>query len=742
MASWRARALGLGRKLPLPVPRTAAMRTLLSILAALALLAPAASALAGDASRELIVQLSADGVSAPGYALRSAGALPAAVRGRFAALGLHATRALTEQLSAARPLPPSYHFHPERIVLVEAPDAALAASALAALANDALVDWAEPNLIRTMLPGVSGPPRAPGNPRTGAGLDTLANDPYLRSGAQWALMNVGAAGPFHGVAGADVRAVTAWQTSVGANDLKLAIADTGIDPAQPELGGSMPDGTPRIVDELNATDSPNRTVLDYYGHGTPVVGIMASRTNDGAHFAPNTGIAGVCGGDGAANFGCRIVPIKIAPDTSGEATTFDIARGIVHAADVGARAVNMSFAGEGPSRTERLALTYALLNGCVPVGAAGNSGFDPVEAVIPLYPAQYARDGLAISVGASDERDQRTSFSSYPSGLDLVAPGSPNIYTTFMTYPSGAGQTYPGYALFGGTSAAAPHVTGAVGLLAAARPELIDDDYQHVIRESAHDIGAPGVDPQTAHGRLDLAAMLARVGPDVGIWHGAVAADSVIEEVQGTFHMGEGFGDTLVVPPRDYLATRFAVHATVAIPDSFVSVTSAWPRVGGTIAARGTFVLPYYVPWAEVVSVGGGTMTLRGFVYRIDDASCQVCAGRFVPAAPADVRFAFTVVGPVLRPPTQVGGLPAPFATLRATPSPFAHALTLHAPGEGTLSVIDASGREVRRLATSGGIATWDGRDARGVASPAGVYWVRFRGSAGSVTTRVVKLGR
>jgi hypothetical protein len=206
--------------------------------------------------------------------------------------------------------------------------------------------------------------------------------------------------------------------------------------------------------------------------------------------------------------------------------------------------------------------------------------------------------------------------------------------------------------------------------------------------------------------------------------------------------MGEGFGDTLVVPPRDYLATRFAVHATVAIPDSFVSVTSAWPRVGGTIAARGTFVLPYYVPWAEVVSVGGGSMTLRGYVYRIDDASCQVCAGRFVPAAPADVRFAFTVVGPVLRPPTQVGGLPAPFATLRATPSPFAHALTLHAPGEGTLSVIDASGREVRRLATSGGIATWDGRDARGVASPAGVYWVRFRGAAGTATTRVVKLAR
>jgi hypothetical protein len=703
------------------------MRTLLLYTVALAFLPQASPACAANHSRELIVQLSAGSVPAPGFALRSAGALPAAVHGRFAALGLAATRVLGDSPSlAARALPAAYRFHPERIVLVEAPDAALAASALVALGDDPLVDWAEPNLTRSILPGLIS--AGPATPRAIAGLDTLPSDPYLRSGSQWALANVGPTGPFHGVAGADVDALAAWRVSVGSNSLKLAVADTGIDPAQPELGGVMPDGTPRIVDEFNATNSPNQTVLDYYGHGTPVVGIMAARTNDGAHFAPNTGIAGVCGGDGAANAGCRIVPIKIAPDTSGEASTFDIARGIVHATDVGARAVNMSFAGEGPSRTERLALTYALLNGCVPVGASGNSGFDPAEAVIPLYPAQYAIDGLAISVGASDERDQRALFSSYPSGLDLLAPGSPNIYTTFMTYPAGSGQTYPGYALFGGTSAAAPHVTGAVGLLAAARPELIDDDFQHVIRETADDIGAPGVDAQTGHGRLNLANMLARVGPEVGIWHGEVAADSTIEEAQGVLHLGEGFGDTLVTPPRDFVATRFAVYATIAIPDSFLSVTGAWTRVGGTIAARGTFVLPYYVPWAEVVSVSAGAMTLRGFVYRDDVSS------RYVPAAPDQARFAFTVIGPVSRPSAHVPGGGGSLA-FSATPMPFERQLTLHVPGAGTLSVIDASGREVRRLSTAG-------VDARGVASPAGVYWVRFHGAAGTATTRVVKLGR
>jgi hypothetical protein len=96
----------------------------------------------------------------------------------------------------------------------------------------------------------------------------------------------------------------------------------------------------------------------------------------------------------------------------------------------------------------------------------------------------------------------------------------------------------------------------------------------------------------------------------------------------------------------------------------------------------------------------------------------------------------------VQRAATQVGGLPVSLAGFRATPMPFEQAVTLHAPGAGTLSVIDASGREVRRLATTGGSATWDGRDTRGVPSPAGVYWVRYIGTAGSATKRVVKLGR
>ncbi|MEY4375081.1 MAG: hypothetical protein RL760_1248, partial [Candidatus Eisenbacteria bacterium] len=414
------------------------MRFLIVLLAALALATPVRAA---DPARELVVQLSAAAVSAPvdgaSPAHVRAQALPSAVRARLAALGLRSTRALTEPaartrpLAARRALPEEYGFHPERIVLVEAADSALALAAQVVLAHDPLVDWVERNTVRRVaLWSLEPNTTAAARPTAASTLDSLANDPALRDGRQYALHNVGPSGPYRGTLRADVHALEAWRASVGDDAIKLAVADTGIDPAQPELGGLLRDGSPRLVDAFNATDDPDPSVIDLYGHGTPVAGVMAARTGDGAPLVAGAGVAGVCGGDGLTTAGCRIVPIKIAPGHSGEAATFDIARALLHAADVGARAVNLSFASAGPSRTERLALTYALFNGCIPVSAAGNSGFD--TPTLPLFPAAYASDGLTISVGASDPNDRRTLFSSYPSSLDLIAPGE-NVLTTFMT---------------------------------------------------------------------------------------------------------------------------------------------------------------------------------------------------------------------------------------------------------------------------------------------------------------------
>jgi len=62
-----------------------------------------------------------------------------------------------------------------------------------------------------------------------------------------------------------------------------------------------------------------------------------------------------------------------------------------------------------------------------------------------------------------------------------------------------------------------------------------------------------------------------------------------------------------------------------------------------------------------------------------------------------------------------------------------------------TLSVHDAAGREVRGLIDGGvtageHVALWDGRSNRGLAAPAGVYFIRMRTSTGSRTQRVTLL--
>ena len=828
---------------PAPAPATVAMRSILLLLVALVVaLALAVPGHAADASRELVVQLAAGALGEPARATPLAArpdALPLAVRARFTALGLHATRALTASrmanapLAARHALPEVFGFHPERIVLVEAADTALVTSALVTLAHDPLVDWAERNLVRAPAMWSLGP--APGEalmPTTRATLDSLPDDPDLRNGRQYALLNPGPSGFYHGVLRADVHALEAWRMSVGDARIKLAVADTGIDPDQPELGGTLPDGTPRLVDALNVTDDPDPSVLDLYGHGTPVAGVMAARTGNGAPIALGTGVAGVCGGDGRGNVGCRIVPIKIAPGHSGDATSFDIARALLHAADVGARAMNLSFASDGPSRTERLAMTYALFNGCIPVCAAGNSGFDTPRQ--PLFPAAYASDGLTISVGASDPNDRRTLFSSYPTSLDLLAPGE-NVLTTFMTYPSFYGARYPGYVPASGTSFAAPHVTGAIGLLAAVRPDLSDTDFQHVIRESAHDLPPAGRDAPTAWGRLDLERMLARVAPGVGLWHDEIAADSFVVSGSGLLTVLEGGTGTLAAHLGSTWSTRLAALGTVAIPDSFLSVTSVWLRVAGTMAARGDFSIPYFSPSAEVMDHDDHHATFRGFVYRLQEDSCATCDDRYVPLPPSSVRFAFSVLGPVDRPPTLTvdpiadlgrpgdaldlawrvsdpdtvtrlevafepssgGSVPlatvpggttgtrvtlpclaraltpgmltitafdehghadrtrverpftllggpceSPLVAFAVTPSPFVGSLAVRVPGVGRVDVLDAAGRQVRTLATSGGTVTWDGRDAHGGPAAAGLYFVRFTGPGGALVRRVVRLVR
>jgi subtilisin family serine protease len=713
------------------------MRFTPAVAVALAASAFAGASAGADPARELIVCL------APAGSAATARVQSAQLGERLAAAGLVRRRGLADGLApapptgrataAAAPLTPPGRVtrNPfladfDRIWLVEAADSLTAAAALERFAADPDVAWIEPNQRRAIADAAG----------TGPFPDTLPNDPKF--GQQWALYNPGPAGPYHGALRADVHAREAWRITTGSNDLKLAIADTGLDPHHPEFEAMMPGGYPRVADGLNVTVEPGDAWADSNAHGTQVTGVIAMRTNDGAHW-DTLGMAGVCGGNGSDNLGCRIVPIKIAPGSSGEATSFDIARAIVHATNVGARAMNLSFAGDAPSRAERSALYYAITRGCVVVAASGNRGTSaPRQA---QYPAAYAADGLCIMVGGSDWNDRRVNFSSYGPGLDLVAPGV-GIWTTYLTYPSARGVSYNGYVANSGTSFAAPHVAGAVGLLASVRPELTDTDFQRILRESADDIEAAGWDEPTAHGRLNAARALEAVGPAYGVWHDEVAGVVGRTLQTDTLVVGESGPGTMDRFREWHGATLLEITATVAIPDSFLPPVRVWPRVGGTMTLRGDFRIPWFSPWAEVIGQDDQSFTLRGYIYRAAP-DCQSCGDDgYLPLPPDQARFGFTVLGPVNRGLPRPRGGPNAAVALSVSPNPFAAGARIAAPGAGRVEIVDVSGRIVRRATLAGErpAFAWDGRDERGAEVRPGVYLVRFEGASGRVVRRVVKL--
>jgi subtilisin family serine protease len=726
--------------------------TALALVSILALASPGAVPAAGPG--EYVVALRArptTSAAAQGARfverLRAMGAQPLATLAAGLPLARDDRRAPAVEGAMADP----FGLDPERIWLVRATDP----RALEALATDPDVDWLEPNVRREFqgwfedsAPGAiegagGGATGLPGGSvLAGPGDPGFPSDPYFVATRQYGLWNAGPAGIYGGTAGADIHALEAWSLSVGSNDVILAIADTGIDPGHPELNATLLDGSPRLIHAYNATLDGDPSVADSFAHGTTVAGVMAARTNAGG-VQDTIGVAGVCGGDGAANAGCRLVPIRVSERGSREAWSFDIARAMTYAASVGARAMNLSYAGPAPSRVERTAMYHALTHGCVVVVASGNRG--TVAPTEPQYPAAYAADGYGLQVGASDWNDRRAPFSSYGPGLDLVAPGF-SIWTTYMTYPSSAGVLRNGYAAASGTSYAAPHVAGAIGVLAAWRPELVENDFQILLRESADDIETPGIDPQTAYGRLNLAAALAAVPPSFGVWHDEVAA--VVTDTLGedSLVVGES-GPGVMLRPRTWpRVQKLEIRAVVALPDSFVDSVRVWPRVGGTMSVRGDFRLPYFAPWAEVIDRTATGFTLRGYLYRA--LECLDCGDDIhVPLPPDQARFGFTVIGKVDR-----GGPAAPGGTaaatrgpkLRVTPNPSAAEARFVTDTPGQLTVMDAAGRVVARRDVTAGEWRWDGRDERGGATPPGLYFARLEtaGVGGARSVAAVRFVR
>lgn len=301
-------------------------------------------------------------------------------------------------------------------------------------------------------------------------------------GQQWSLNNTGQGG---GVAGADIRALSGWDTHTDASNVVVAVIDSGLRLTHEDLAANLwSDAQGRHGIDATTSNAPNYAYnpADATGHGTHVAGIIGAVGNNGV------GTAGIA-------WRVKLMPLKFIDDTDGWSS--DELECIDYAIANGAHVINASFGGENYSQSIYDALKRARDAGIIVVAAAGNETSDNDTTII--YPAGYLLDNI-ITVASTTRADALAVSSSYGSGsVDLAAPGD-QIYSTFYTSDS-AFQT------MSGTSMAAPHVTGAIALLKAKYP---NDTYRQTINRllrSTTRVSALSGKVQTG-GRLNLAQAL------------------------------------------------------------------------------------------------------------------------------------------------------------------------------------------------------------------------------------------
>jgi thermitase len=277
----------------------------------------------------------------------------------------------------------------------------------------------------------------------------------------------------------------AWDKTTGRPEIVIAVLDTGINLAHPDLsagiwtnpaeipGNGWDDEGNGFTDDVHGWDFAGDDNLpdDDHGHGTHVAGIAAARISNA------TGIAGMAGS-------ATLMPVDVF--RGGIGAYADLIQAILYAADNGAHVINMSLGATSYSRGEEAAVDYAWERGVVVVAAAGNSG-----ANIVSYPAAHAN---AIAVAATDSLDNRAGFSTWGDFVDVAAPG----VSVWSTYPGG-------YRYLSGTSMARPTCR-------ASQPDPVGRSYLTPAQCALHRAeyrrpGDPDWDPYFGHGRITRRAL-------------------------------------------------------------------------------------------------------------------------------------------------------------------------------------------------------------------------------------------
>ncbi len=287
-------------------------------------------------------------------------------------------------------------------------------------------------------------------------MQTNPNDLYYLS-RQWSHYNNGSFTLSPSTNDADIDTDLAWDITQGDPNLIVAILDTGLKLDHPEFSGRIVAGYDFVNNDSDPTDDS--------GHGTNVAGIALAKGNN------SIGYAGV-------NWNSKIMICKVLDNNNSGLYSW-WADAIYFAVDNGAKVINLSAGGNGASTLLLNAINYAYNNNVSVVVSTGNQ-----NSTIQ-YPAKYPN---AIAVGSTNSDDKRsnpffwsaTSGSNYGAELDFVAPGN---YIYGLNYLSNT--NYNNY--WGGTSQAAPHLTGVISLLLSVNPSLTVSQIKLILQQSSED---------------------------------------------------------------------------------------------------------------------------------------------------------------------------------------------------------------------------------------------------------------
>jgi subtilisin family serine protease/subtilisin-like proprotein convertase family protein len=415
-------------------------------------------------------------------------------------------------------------------------------------------EWAEPNyLVRN-------------------GQDWTPNDPQYTAAGQY----------YHTKSQTNL----AWDTTKGSPAIVVAVTDDGVGYNHPDLAGNIwtnpgevagdgvdNDGNGFVDDvrgwDVNANDN-NPNPDGTQSHGTHVAGIIAARSNNAV------GVSGTAGGDGSANSGVRIMPIRW--DGANPWSAAFIAAAYTYAANNGAKIISASynFDGWAGNSTVDAALTYAYGKGALLFNSAGNSGaLNPARGVFtqPLF------------VSSLDSADVRSGFSNYGTQIDVAGHGSGILSTT-----TSSGGTGVSYSVYSGTSMSTPHAAGAAALIWSQNPAWTRDQVAARLLGTADSVDA--INPTVA-GLLGTG----RVNAFRGVSPGVTLAAPVFTNPSLVTSGNQFTSVTVTVPrrldPASVVASNFqllnaGVDDTFGTPDdqSFAMVIN-----GGAAYRMGTNVL-------------------------------------------------------------------------------------------------------------------------------------------------------